>query len=135
MDQAKRLNIKKNKRTIEDKLMDCSIVGPLELPSFTCGDYFFFHFLYIFFSHVESKAPEPKAVSTTSTFDSHSHKQTQVYRRGYLQNTYIHSKHCRKGEKKLQFDKVFIVLYERNRDAGQRLDCEGCIKLYLHNAE
>lgn len=43
--------------------MDCSIVGPLKLPSVTCGDLFFF-FSFWNFSR-QSKAPRPNIVSAS----------------------------------------------------------------------
>lgn len=76
--------------------MDCSIVGPLKLPSVTCGEFFsylfiflsFFTILYIF-SHVEARHRSQKAVPTsaralTHSRQHHTHKHKRVHGRALV---------------------------------------------------
>lgn len=77
-DYAERSN--RGERKIQCKLIDCSIIGPLKLPFVANFVWFFFPFfffnttfLFILISHIESKAPKPKAVPTSASWHSSTH--------------------------------------------------------------
>lgn len=122
--------------------MDCSIVGPLKLPSVTCGEFFFFFFVILFSFFLTSK----QGTKAKSCFHLRTRAQPLI-RTGILQththlclNTNAHwhanicicthsHKACRiKPNWRKTTDRFFL-----GGKGRPLIGLQGCIKLHLHN--